>query len=171
MKSRLRGFSLIEIIVVLSIVTLLFGLLGNNFYISKEREALKGASSQLRSFVSYIRQKSVTVVVPDGCSPANFRGYGIFLNNGILQQVYYCPAPYTVVSSLNLAAYAHISLTLGSGSPAVGYFKRETAEFVDASGVKTEISIILSNGFIDKCESITIDEFGLITSNDNVTCP
>ena len=165
------GFTLIELVVVVAIIGVFFGLFGFNYTRSQERNQLRSATQELRSLIDLTRHNTLSGLVPEGCSLAEFAGYGLNFNE-ITDKVtltYLCNNLPTEVSTFGFSKYPHIELEeVGYSSV---YFLKGTAELLDSLGNKVSQTIILINPRIPECSEITINQFGLISTNDSVDCP
>lgn len=154
-----------------------FGLFGFNYNLSQERNQLKSATQELRSLVDLTRHNTLTGLVPAGCTSVdaqgnlNFQGYGLAFNVATekVTQNYYCANTVVAVSTFGFSKYRHVGIVSVS-YPSV-YFLRGTVELLNPTGQKVSQEIILTNSRTNECSSITINQFGLISTNDSISCP
>lgn len=143
-----------------------------NFWDYQEKNYLTSALSQTRSFIGLIRQESISNLVPENCSSTDFKGYGFSLSNqpfsNFIKKFYYCPNITSTPNILYLSKFKHIQLLTNQSV----YFARSTGELLEnVHHQKIDLKIILKNTFTNKCASLTIDKFGIMTTNENETCP
>lgn len=81
LKFNRKGFTLVEIIVVLAIMAVLSTLIFNNYSRSKQQLALQRSAAKLAQDIGRIRQRAIsTKQCPECGGPAPKTGYGIFLD-------------------------------------------------------------------------------------------
>jgi len=165
------GFSLIELVVVVAIIGVFFGLFSFNYTRSQERNQLRSATQELRSLIDLTRHNTLSGLLPERCSISEFAGYGLNfdVDTEKVTLTYRCNSSPTDVSTFGFSKYPHIELE-EVDYPSV-YFLKGTVELLDSLGNKVSQTIILKNSRISECSQITITQFGLISTNDTVDCP
>jgi prepilin-type N-terminal cleavage/methylation domain-containing protein len=165
------GFSLIELVVVVAIIGVFFGLFGFNYTRSQERNQLRSATQELRSLIDLTRHNTLSGLVPEGCSISEFQGFGLdfYVDTEKVTLTYLCNNFSNNVSTFGFSKYPHIELESADNDSV--YFLKGTAELLDSLGNKVSQTITLKNSRILECSQITINQFGLISTNDTVECP
>ena len=153
---------------IIGIITVLFL---PNFRDYQEKSYLNSALSQTRSFLTLIRQESVANVLPDTCPSSDFKRYGFSSSstNEIVKN-YYCPMSTSTQDKILLNKFKHISLLTNE----TVYFAKSTGELLDSATnqkISNPLELILKNTHTNKCASLTINEFGIITTDENANCP
>jgi len=171
------GFSLIELIVATAIMGVFFGLFGFNYNLSQEKNQLKSATRELRSLIDLTRQNTQSGLVPSGCTSIDasgnldFQGYGLTFNAATekVTQNYYCANSAVDISTYGFKKFPHIGIV--SATYTSIYFLRGTSELLNPTGQKIDQTVTLINSRINRCSSITINKFGIITTDESVSCP
>lgn len=161
---KTKGFTLIEIIVVVALIGLFVGLFSSNFYLGKEQKTLSSALGNLRSFVDYTRSQSVGVLVPNGCAREDFHGYGLSFDTTTetVTQFYECLTR-VPGKKLELSKFDQIDLVSVSPTTSVLFMPVSGEMLNTAAGyMKVAITIKLKHIGANKTSALTINEFGLI---------
>ncbi|OGK66304.1 hypothetical protein A2313_03660 [Candidatus Roizmanbacteria bacterium RIFOXYB2_FULL_41_10] len=170
MKNR-AGFTLIELLVVITIISLFIGWSTTNYFRQQERQSLQNALATVRSHIDNIRLGSTSLLLPEGVSLSGFQGYGFILNSSAdtLTRFYLEEGTSNNLNILEISKFRNIELV--SPTNASVYFSHSSGELLDLFGQTAGITIILKNVVLEQCASLSINELGIITSNDQVTCP
>jgi len=169
---KTKGFSLVELIVVIVIFGLFISLNVANFFRQKEAKSLEGALSSTRSFISSLRQSSVVNLVPTSEVITDFKGYGFVTNStdNKITSRYFDAGGSTNLQPFALSQFKNITLVSPSANTTV-YFQKSTGLLLDSLDNPTTVKIILKNSTLDKCSSLSISQKGIITTNENEDCP
>lgn len=161
-----KGYSLVELLVVITVMSLLMSAVFANYLKQQQNETLKSAAQEVAATIELARQQSLTNEIPDTCTPnTSFLGSGVATagDGKSIDLDYYCPTNYTIKSVL-MSKYKYISLT-----PSVSfYFKSLKGETSDGIGH----TICVSHDSLTKKYKITISSLGKIDMYENQeTCP
>ncbi len=150
-----KGFSIIELLVVISIIVVSVGFGFGNYGLRRSQEELNGFTTELQSQLEYARSRSLANEVPAGCTSANFLGYGISTTlTSTVNLLYNCSGVYSTIQSFNLSTkYRNVSMT--NVSPF--YFRKSTSEL---EGVAQTITV--THGTSSKISYFCISKSGRI---------
>ena len=170
MKNR-AGFTLIELLVVITIIGLFIGWSTTNYFRQQERQNLQNALATVRSHIDNIRLGSTSLLLPEGVSLSGFQGYGFVLNaaSGTLIRFYLVDNVVNNLNTLEISKFRNIEFVSPANTSV--YFTHSAGELLDLFGQTAELTIVLKNTALDQCASLSINELGIITSDDQVTCP
>lgn len=173
---RNKGFTLIELIVVIVIFGVLATWFTNNYFYQQEQQNLVEATTTVRSFIDNIRQSSLLGLTPtDDADLTLFAGYGVSvnINDNEISKVYV----YNSISNteqilsikkfknINLVAIEPVGVTTVLFTP-----NKSTLERTDGIELSS-YKIVLENSITEECASISINGQGVIITNDEEICP
>jgi prepilin-type N-terminal cleavage/methylation domain-containing protein len=170
-KNR-AGFTLIELIVVITIFGVFISFYSANFFKQKESKNLETAATDLRVYLANLRQKSLTVLVPSGVSSDDFLGYGFQTDssNKQVDGLYFVTNGSTSLDKpFKIGNYKHISL-VSPVSNTTRYFQIGDGILLNESSVSATIEIKLKNTQLNQCYSLSISEQGIITTDEKADC-
>lgn len=170
-----RGFTFIELIVIISIIGIVVGGMLANYLLTSQSEIFRAAKSEVLDYIRLARQQSQTSQLPSGCTIDSLMGYGLVVSTATntIQLTYFCPgAAATPIRSLVLgSSYLNMSVTsLTAGGVATGnfYFRRLTG--VTSTG--NDVTLCLQHTQMLKYVRIVVRTSGKIDTYDNQpTCP
>ena len=170
MNNRL-GFTLIELLVVITIIGLFIGWSTTNYSRSRERQNLQSAVSSLRSQIDNIRLGSTSLLLPQDVVLSAFQGYGFTVNSATntLTRFYLQDSVTHTQNTYEISQFKNVELIDPDNSSV--YFTHSSGELMDLFNTPTDIIILLKNTYIDQCTSLSINQLGIITTNDQVICP
>ncbi len=162
-----KAFSIIETLVVISII-LLVGTIGfANYFFTKYKASLQGVANEIVARLELSRNKALLGEIPEGCLFDDLLGYGVEVNTTSVISQYNCP---TAISfhTFNTTSYdKNISI---ENAPITFYFKKKTGElepFTDAN-ICIKHPLLSMNKYI----RIFISKFGVIKTYVNQwSCP
>jgi len=173
-KLNSKGFTLIEILIVITIA----GVLGTWYTSSnlkqRQQQNLLEATATTRSYLDHIRHKSTSVLIPAGISVAeNYKGHGFEISGNIIKQIYSNNGSPAEVDLINLNRFKNIELALESTPSGFSQFvfQRSSGYLKNLNEDAITVKLILKNTKITKCSSLSINNQGIIITNDNETCP
>lgn len=161
-----KGYTLVELLVVITIMSLLMGAVFANYIKQQQNETLKSAAQEVVATIELARQQSLTNEIPDACTPnTSFLGSGIATagDGKSIDIDYYCPTNFTIKSVL-VSKYKYITLT-----PSISfYFKGLKGETSDSASH----TICVSHDSLSTKYKITISSLGKIDMYGNqASCP
>jgi len=169
-----RGFTLIELIVVIVIFGVLATWFTSSYFNQKEQQNLIEATTTVRSFIDNIRQSSLMGLTPASVTDLNsFAGYGLSvdINTNQISKVYVDNMVETLEQTLTLDKFKHIKLdSVDPAGTITVIFTPNKSTLVRLDGNTTTYKIILKNSVINRCSSIFISEQGVISTNDEEEC-
>jgi prepilin-type N-terminal cleavage/methylation domain-containing protein len=172
-KNR-AGFTLIELIVVITIFGVFISFYSANFFKQKESKNLETAATDLRVYLANLRQKSLTVLVPSGVSSDDFLGYGFQIqtdsDSNQVDGLYFDTGGSTSLNKpFKIDNYKHISL-VSPVSNTTRYFQIGDGILLNESSVSATIEIKLKNTQLNQCYSLSISKQGIITTDEKASC-
>ena len=169
--SNRPGFTLIELLVVITIVGLFIGWSTTNYSRSRERQNLQSAVSSMRSQIDNIRLGSTSLLLPENVALSAFQGYGFTVNSttNTLTRFYLENSVTNTQNTFEISKFKNVELV--DPDDASVYFTHSSGELMDLFNAPTEIVILLKNTLIDQCTSLSINQLGIITTDDQVACP
>lgn len=164
-----KGFTLIEILVVVVLFGLMSAWYTNGYFKQREKENLLSALSNTRSYLDNIRQASVSVLIPTGVEVEDFLGYGFNTNilNNSITRAYVTDIGTNNLDSLNFKKFSHIELVEPN---LLVYFAKGSGYLLSSLHTQTTITIKLKNTLINQCATLQVNEQGIFTTDENVTC-
>lgn len=162
-----KGFSLIETLIVVSII-LLIGTIGfTNYFSKKHKESLQAVVNEIVARLELSRSKALIGEVPAGCVFDDLLGFGVVINTTSLISQYYCPTA-SNINTFDIRSYdKDVSI---ENAPITLYFKKVNGElepFLD-----TDICVKHALLNVNKYARISISKFGVIKTYVNQqSCP
>jgi prepilin-type N-terminal cleavage/methylation domain-containing protein len=159
------GYTIIELLVVISVIGLFTGLTMNSYVQRERKETLKAITNEIRSVIELARSKSVNSEMPNGCTYINFDGYGVETLVNSISLNYICSETITLVQNINLTKYSKTAISINDF-----YFEKTTGElFRQLSDPDSEV-IEIKHTILNSCNTIEVNKFGVITVNEDTAC-
>lgn len=139
-RNTISGFTLLELLVVISIMLTLFSVGFANFRGFQERQNLKIARDQFKSDLRYTQQQALAGIKPPDCE--TLMGYKLVYNGGPENSLsYYIAAECTNNSDINVK-----SINLSAKHPSIRMSTFSHVYFnILGRGVKTDLTVTLSD--------------------------
>lgn len=164
-KKITQSFTLIEILVVLSIVTLFTGFNITNYYNYNQESSLKKEVQKFVDVLSLAEGKTQTSDINFVCSD-EFGGYRVEISAANYSFKQCCRDTVSkIISSCGITIQSYnfpSNINKISGAA--------TIDFFPLSGGSTNAVIRIKNSSINKCLDISISNNGVITTGDTVSC-
>lgn len=170
-----KGFTLIELIVTVAIITTVTGLTLANYIITSQSQILNASKTEILEYIRLARQQSETSQVYTGCSIDSLLGYGLAVDTGTntVSLTYFCPtAPASPLRTLAVGTrYFGMEVTnLSSNGTSIPSFYFTRLAGVTNTG--NDVTLCLQHTVLLKYVKLIIRVSGKIETYDNQTaCP
>jgi prepilin-type N-terminal cleavage/methylation domain-containing protein len=157
-----KGFTLIEILVVISITLIFLGISLVQFNSYTEQTKLKNEAKKLIDVLELAKKKSLSADLVGNCN--NFTGYRVTVSAGAYSLLFGCDSVYSVVQSYNLPT----NITVTEGDVDYNFSPLMNNPSFISNTIKLQNSSI---GTANKCIDISISPIGIVElGNTLISC-
>jgi len=156
-----KSFTLIELLIVVSIIVIFSGLLLASYNNFTERKRLEAQGEKIIDILELAKKKSVSRDLSPNLNCLEFEGYSVSFVSSSYDLIFHCGADEINVKNYDLDKNVTISAA-------------EEVQFdpdLGVTGESSSLSIVLENSIIGRCVSITIYLSGVVEKGIIYDCP